>query len=57
MADLIKNETGITPELVPGSGGVYDIIAGETLVYSKKNTGKFPENNEIVDKIKSLKEG
>ncbi|PIE61733.1 MAG: hypothetical protein CSA29_01810 [Desulfobacterales bacterium] len=54
MADLIKKETGITPELIPGSGGIYDIMADNTVVYSKHATGKFPENNEIIDTLKGL---
>ena len=54
LADLIKKETGFTPTLEPGSNGIYDIKAGETLVYSKHKSGRFPENDEIITKIKTL---
>jgi selenoprotein W-related protein len=34
--------------LIPSSGGVYEITFGDALIYSKKETGKFPEPQEIV---------
>ena len=55
LADEIKQETGIVPTLEPGSGGVYDISADGKLLYSKHQTGCFPDNQEILEKIRRLK--
>ena len=54
LADEIKQNTGIVPTLEPGSGGVYDISADGTLLYSKHKTGSFPDNNEILAKIRKF---
>ncbi|MDQ3548599.1 MAG: Rdx family protein [Chloroflexota bacterium] len=40
---------GVT--LTPSSGGVYEITYGDTLIYSKKATGKFPEPEQIVQTV------
>lgn len=34
--------------LVPGSGGEFEITADGKLVYSKKQTGRFPEHEEVM---------
>jgi len=36
---------GIT--LIPGSGGVFDVTLGDRLIYSKKETGRFPQPREV----------
>ncbi len=56
LADAIEQETGIVPTLEPGSGGVYDISADGVLLYSKHQTGCFPDNREILVKIRQFKE-
>jgi selenoprotein W-related protein len=52
LADEIKDNYGIEPELVRLSGGVYEIYIDNKLIYSKKETGAFPENKDILNKIK-----
>jgi selT/selW/selH-like putative selenoprotein len=44
----------ITPELVPGSNGIYDITAGKKTIFSKKQAGRFPEHQEIIDQLRHL---
>ena len=39
--------------LIPSSGGVYEITYGDNLIWSKKETGKFPEPAEILEKVAS----
>ena len=34
-------------ELVKGGGGVFEIVADETNVFSKKETGRFPTDDEV----------
>jgi selenoprotein W-related protein len=33
--------------MTKGSGGVFDVVVDGTLVYSKKETGRFPEAGEV----------
>jgi len=42
----------IDVELIPGSGGVFEIVVDNRLVFSKKQQGRFPEEGEIVRLIK-----
>jgi len=37
--------------LVPSDGGRFEIRVGEDLVYSKLETGEFPDEDRIVDEI------
>ena len=34
-------------ELVKGGGGIFDITIDGALVYSKKQTGRFPTDEEV----------
>ena len=40
--------------LIPSTGGVYEVMAGDTLVYSKKETGRHAEYEEVADPIREL---
>jgi selT/selW/selH-like putative selenoprotein len=35
-------------KLVPGGGGQFDVIADGALCFSKKETGRFPEDEEVI---------
>ncbi len=54
LADTIHEALGVTPTLIPGSNGIYDITANGQSLYSKDKTGRFPENQEILDLLKRL---
>ena len=36
------------PELIPSSGGVFEVVADGDLVFSKKALGRFPEEDEVI---------
>jgi len=38
--------------LIAGSNGVYEIVADNRLVFSKKSSGRFPGEGEIVRLLK-----
>jgi len=38
----------------PGHGGVFDVFADGKLVYSKKETKRFPNPGEVDDLIAAL---
>lgn len=43
----------MTPKLIEGSGGVFDVRVNGKLIYSKDQTGRFPEHQEILDALKA----
>jgi len=56
MAEKIFDEFGLTFKvvLVPGEKGVYDVTVGDDLVYSKHETGRHAEWEEVAEKIREL---
>jgi selenoprotein W-related protein len=45
----------VQAELVKGSGGVFDVTADGQLIYSKHQTGRFPDNAEVVQALRALR--
>ncbi|MDP9473353.1 MAG: Rdx family protein [Chloroflexota bacterium] len=43
---------GVT--LVPSGGGVFEVNVGERVVFSKKQSGRFPEENEVEEALEGL---
>lgn len=41
-------------ELVRGSGGIFDVHVDGTLIFSKHEVSRFPEDKEILDKLAAL---
>ncbi len=37
--------------LVPGSGGIFDVIVDGDVIYSKFKTGRFPEPGEVAKEL------
>jgi selenoprotein W-related protein len=52
---VLKKELGAEVELKKGRGGIFDVVADGKPVYSKHSTGRFPEENEVVEAIRALK--
>ena len=44
-------------ELIQGSGGIFDVTADGALIYSKHRTGRFPENAEVLQALRTLSKG
>jgi len=40
--------------MIEGSGGVFDVHVNGTQIWDKHDVGRFPEHNEILDKMKEL---
>ena len=40
-------------ELIGGSGGVFEIMVDDELIYSKKATGQFPDESDIINRLKN----
>ena len=48
MAAAVSDRFGIEAELIKGKNGVFDVVADGNLVFSKHETGRFPQNDEIL---------
>jgi selenoprotein W-related protein len=44
----------VQAELLQGSGGVFDVAADGTVIYSKHRTGRFPDNAEVLQALRGL---
>lgn len=40
--------------VVPGRGGVFEVTAGDELIYSKKATGRHADYEDVAVPIRSL---
>ncbi len=47
-AALEKAFPDIDVQLIKGKSGAFEIRSGDTLVFSKKKTGRFPTHEEIM---------
>ena len=54
MAAFLQQEFGVDAELIPGSGGVFDVRVDGELIYSKDDMGRFPADDEIAKGIREL---
>jgi len=57
MADKLLGEFEFDIDsitLIPSKGGVYEVIAGDSLVYSKKETGRHAEYEEVAAPIRGI---
>jgi selT/selW/selH-like putative selenoprotein len=46
-------EFQVEPELVRGERGVFDVFVDGRVIFSKHAAGRFPDEKEIVDTIRS----
>jgi len=52
LAEQIKKATGAEVRLVRSSGGAFEVRKDGELIFSKLQTGRFPEPEEILSKLK-----
>ena len=52
MAAAIKDELGFDSELIPGGSGVFAVDAGGKRIFSKDQTGRFPEDEEVLSALR-----
>lgn len=53
MAAGIRAEFGIEADLIKGGGGVFDVTVDGSCVFSKHEMGRFPENDEILARLRA----
>jgi selenoprotein W-related protein len=54
LAEQISSQFGLKAELVKGHGGVFEVSAGDRILFSKKQMGRFPEPGEIEDQLAKI---
>ena len=53
LAEKLKTSLKLETDLIKGSNGIFDVEIDGELVYSKNETGEFPDEESLVQKIKS----
>ncbi|MBZ0155527.1 MAG: Rdx family protein [Alphaproteobacteria bacterium] len=54
LAKQVEMELGVKPELVPSTvSGAFEIKADNEMVFSKTQSGRFPQQGEVVQILKS----
>ena len=51
MSATIKKKFGVQAKLVESSGGVFEVYQNDKLIFSKKKTGKFPKDKEVLQAL------
>ena len=51
MREDINERFGYWAELIESSGGVFEVVVNDDLIFSKKSLNRFPETNEIFNLI------
>ncbi|MCG6961790.1 MAG: Rdx family protein [Acidobacteria bacterium] len=56
MAAEIESALGVKPVLKGGRTGSFEIVADNRPIFSKLQSGRFPDNSEVVRKLRELGE-
>jgi len=51
LAAEINKATGVEATLIKGDGGTFDVVLDGSLIFSRKQAGRFPEAAEVLEKI------
>jgi selT/selW/selH-like putative selenoprotein len=51
LAAAIEQALGVTATLIKGGGGNFDVVVDGSLIFSKKQAGRFPEHAEILSQL------
>jgi selT/selW/selH-like putative selenoprotein len=48
----LKQELDADVELIAGGNGIFDVIVDGNKVFSRHNSGRFPDEGEIISLLK-----
>ncbi|MYE84517.1 MAG: hypothetical protein F4X36_22265 [Gammaproteobacteria bacterium] len=51
MAAGLREAFGVDAELISGGGGIFDVKVDGDLVYSKHQTGEFPDEAGLIGEL------
>ncbi|MBF0644371.1 SelT/SelW/SelH family protein [Desulfuromonas acetoxidans] len=49
----MKQNFDVAATLIPSSGGVFEVTVDGTKIYSKKETGQFPVEDDLINSLRS----
>ena len=49
----MREGLGVAPELIRGGGGIFDVAVDGRIVYSKHETGEFPDEAALVESLQA----
>jgi len=49
---VIQEEVGVESTLIRGDSGIFDVVVNGELIFSKHEAGRFPEPEEILEKLR-----
>ena len=52
LAAKLKDAYNADAFLIEGAGGIFDVVVDGDLVYSKHETGEFPDEDQLVDRLR-----
>ena len=53
----MKSSFGEEAEIRAGATGQFDVLVNGKLIFSKKETGRFPDDGEVEERFELLKSG
>ncbi len=54
LAAKISEELGLEALLIKGVAGVFDVSADDTVIFSKTEAQRFPQDIEIIEALRQL---
>jgi len=52
LAAKLKDAFNVDAFLIEGAGGIFDVVVDGDLVYSKHETGEFPDEDQLVERLR-----
>ena len=53
LAEKLTASLNLETDLIKGSNGVFDVEVSGKLIYSKGDTGEFPNEDSLIHKVRS----
>ena len=54
LREELQNKFSADVEILEGSGGVFEVELNGDSIFSKKESGRFPNENEVIDLIEEV---
>jgi len=54
LAAQLEDKLGLSMRIVAGSGGEFEVMVNGQLIYSKLETGEFPDEQALLGAIEQL---
>jgi selenoprotein W-related protein len=51
LREDLNERFGYWAEMIPSSGGVFEVTVNGDLIFSKKSLDRFPQDNEVINLV------